>query len=72
MKADAGEGLVPAAAVRGLIDDCMRKVGVPPQDAAKIAELMLEADLVGADQIGLQHQFGEFGSVVRRNADLPH
>jgi L-2-hydroxycarboxylate dehydrogenase (NAD+) len=53
MKADAREGLVPAAAVRGLIEDCMLKVGVPAQDAAKIAELMLEADLIGADAHGV-------------------
>lgn len=53
MKADAREGLVPAAAVRGLIKDCMHKVGVPAQDAAKIAELMLEADLIGADAHGV-------------------
>jgi LDH2 family malate/lactate/ureidoglycolate dehydrogenase len=44
---------VPTAAVRGLIDDCMLKVGVPPADAQKIAELMLEADLIGADAHGV-------------------
>jgi len=40
-------------AVRGLIDDAMRKAGVPEVDAAKIAELMLEADLIGADAHGV-------------------
>ena len=44
---------VPTAAVRGLVNDCMLKVGVPAQDAAKIAELMLEADLIGADAHGV-------------------
>jgi L-2-hydroxycarboxylate dehydrogenase (NAD+) len=53
VKADSGEGLVPAAAVRGLIDDSMRKIGVPSDDAAKLAELMLEADLIGADAHGV-------------------
>lgn len=53
MKADARNGLVPAAAVRGLIEDCMLKVGVPAGDAVKIAELMLEADLIGADAHGV-------------------
>lgn len=53
MKADSGEGLVPAAAVRGLIEDAMLKIGMPAQDAAKVAELMLEADLIGADAHGV-------------------
>jgi L-2-hydroxycarboxylate dehydrogenase (NAD+) len=46
-------GLVPAAAIDALIRDCMQAVGVPPADAAKVAELMLEADLVGADAHGV-------------------
>jgi LDH2 family malate/lactate/ureidoglycolate dehydrogenase len=36
-----------------LIDDAMQAVGVPATDAAKIAELMLEADLSGADAHGV-------------------
>jgi L-2-hydroxycarboxylate dehydrogenase (NAD+) len=44
---------VPTAAVTGLITDAMIKVGVPAADAAKIAELMLEADLIGADAHGV-------------------
>ncbi len=44
---------VPTAAVRGLIEDCMSKAGVPAADAMKIAELMLEADLIGADAHGV-------------------
>jgi L-2-hydroxycarboxylate dehydrogenase (NAD+) len=44
---------VSAAAVRGLIEDSMLKARVPAQDATKIAELMLEADLIGADAHGV-------------------
>jgi LDH2 family malate/lactate/ureidoglycolate dehydrogenase len=44
---------IPTAAVTGLIVDAMMKAGVPAADAAKIAELMLEADLTGADAHGV-------------------
>jgi LDH2 family malate/lactate/ureidoglycolate dehydrogenase len=44
---------IPTAAVTGLIADAMMKAGVPAADAAKIAELMLEADLIGADAHGV-------------------
>jgi LDH2 family malate/lactate/ureidoglycolate dehydrogenase len=44
---------VSTAAVTGLIADALRKVNVPPADAKKIAELMLEADLTGADAHGV-------------------
>jgi LDH2 family malate/lactate/ureidoglycolate dehydrogenase len=44
---------VPTAAVTGFITDAMGKAGVSPSDAAKIAELMLEADLIGADAHGV-------------------
>jgi LDH2 family malate/lactate/ureidoglycolate dehydrogenase len=44
---------IPTKAVTGLITDAMIKVGVPKDDAARIAELMLEADLVGADAHGV-------------------
>jgi len=44
---------IPVAAVSGLIVDAMRKCGVPEADAGKIAELMLEADLSGADAHGV-------------------
>jgi len=44
---------VSCAAARGLIADAMLKSGVPQADAAKIAELMLEADLIGADAHGI-------------------
>ncbi len=43
----------PAAAVAGFIADAMVKAGVPANDAEKIAELMLEADLTGADAHGV-------------------
>jgi LDH2 family malate/lactate/ureidoglycolate dehydrogenase len=46
-------GRVPAAAIDGLIRDCMGAVGLPPHDAARVAELMLEADLTGADAHGV-------------------
>ena len=44
---------IPTKAVTGLIVDAMIKVGVPKDDATRIAELMLEADLVGADAHGV-------------------
>jgi L-2-hydroxycarboxylate dehydrogenase (NAD+) len=44
---------VPTTAVTGLIVDALGKVGVPVDDANKIAALMLEADLVGADAHGV-------------------
>ena len=44
---------VPTSAVIGLIADAMVKSGLPAADAAKVAELMLEADLVGADAHGV-------------------
>ncbi len=43
----------PVAAVNGLIFDAMTRSGVPENDAGKIAELMLEADLTGADAHGV-------------------
>lgn len=43
----------PVAAVSGLIVDAMVKSGLPADDAAKVAELMLEADLTGSDAHGV-------------------
>jgi L-2-hydroxycarboxylate dehydrogenase (NAD+) len=43
----------PIAAVSGLIIDAMVKSGLPSDDAAKVAELMVEADLIGADAHGV-------------------
>jgi L-2-hydroxycarboxylate dehydrogenase (NAD+) len=54
MNIQATKGVrIPTKAVTGLIIDAMIKVGVPRDDAARIAELMLEADLVGADAHGV-------------------
>ena len=44
---------ISLAAVRGLIVDAMTKSGLPADDAGKVAELMLEADLTGADAHGV-------------------
>ncbi|HKA78014.1 MAG TPA: Ldh family oxidoreductase [Pseudolabrys sp.] len=44
---------VPTAAVTSLIVDALLKAGVPKDDAIKIAGLMLEADLIGADAHGV-------------------
>ncbi len=44
---------VSTRAVTGLIIDAMAHCGVPDADAAKIAELMVEADLTGADAHGV-------------------
>jgi len=43
----------PIAAVTGLMIDALGKADVPGGDAKKIAELMLEADLIGADAHGV-------------------
>ena len=53
VQATAKTGRIPIAAVTGFIVDAMTKSGVPAADAAKIAELMLEADLTGADAHGV-------------------
>ena len=44
---------VAAPAISAFIADAMTAVGVPSSDAAKVAELMLEADLAGADAHGV-------------------
>src|SRR5258705_12215871 len=44
---------VPAQTIAALIADCLKAVGLPGADAAKVAELMLEADLTGADAHGV-------------------
>jgi LDH2 family malate/lactate/ureidoglycolate dehydrogenase len=44
---------IAAPAIAALIKDAMMAVGVPALDATKIAELMLEADLTGADAHGV-------------------
>ena len=44
---------VPASAIAGFIRDALAKMGLPAPDAAKVAELMTEADLTGADAHGV-------------------
>ncbi|GEO14186.1 Ldh family oxidoreductase [Microvirga aerophila] len=44
---------VPAAAIHAFIETSFRKVGLPDADAAKVARLMTEADLSGADAHGV-------------------
>ncbi|WP_371347997.1 Ldh family oxidoreductase [Ancylobacter sp. IITR112] len=48
----AGERL-PAPALAGLIADALGVCGLPSDDAASVAELMVEADLTGADGHGI-------------------
>jgi LDH2 family malate/lactate/ureidoglycolate dehydrogenase len=45
--------LIPARATRALIGDAFAAAGLPPDDAARCAELMTEADLTGADGHGI-------------------
>jgi L-2-hydroxycarboxylate dehydrogenase (NAD+) len=49
----AGVQAVPARAARAFIDDVFRAAGLPAADSARIAELMTEADLTGADAHGI-------------------
>jgi LDH2 family malate/lactate/ureidoglycolate dehydrogenase len=44
---------VAASAIAGFIEDTLAKMGLPAGDAAKVAELMTEADLTGADAHGV-------------------
>src|SRR5262249_34557961 len=44
---------VPAPAISGLIADALTVTGLPNPDAVKVAELMTEADLTGADAHGV-------------------
>src|ERR1700730_13753605 len=44
---------VAATAIAGFIQDALTKMGLPAADAAKVAELMTEADLTGADAHGV-------------------
>ena len=53
VQASPKTGRVSTAAVTAFIADAMRKCAVPEGDASKIAALMLEADLVGADAHGI-------------------
>jgi L-2-hydroxycarboxylate dehydrogenase (NAD+) len=53
MNAQTKIARTPTAVVTGLMIDALAKAGVPDDDAKKIAELMLEADLIGADAHGV-------------------
>ena len=44
---------IAAAAVTGFIADVLAAAGLPPEDAARVAGLMTEADLTGADAHGI-------------------
>ncbi len=44
---------VPASAIAAFIRDALAKMGLPLADATKVAELMTEADLSGADAHGV-------------------
>src|ERR1700674_5589179 len=44
---------IPAGVARAFIDDVMRAAGLPAADSARVAELMTEADLTGADAHGI-------------------
>ena len=44
---------VPAPAIRDFIADALRTVGLPADDAAQVAALMVETDLAGADAHGV-------------------
>src|SRR5438270_10778517 len=49
----AGPTRVPAPAIRAFIRDALLAVEIPADDAARVAELMTEADLTGADAHGV-------------------
>jgi L-2-hydroxycarboxylate dehydrogenase (NAD+) len=51
--AEAAGARVAASSITAFIRDAMMAAGAPDADAAKIAELMLEADLAGADAHGV-------------------
>lgn len=44
---------IPADTIRAFIAECIERIGLPSADATIVAELMTEADLVGADAHGV-------------------
>jgi LDH2 family malate/lactate/ureidoglycolate dehydrogenase len=44
---------IPANTARAFIAECLGLIGLPQSDAAKVGELMTEADLTGADAHGI-------------------
>jgi LDH2 family malate/lactate/ureidoglycolate dehydrogenase len=65
---------IPLSAVTGLIADAFVSLGVPAADAAKVATLMVEADLTGADAHGVfrlpQYVRRMKGGAVNPRADI--
>lgn len=61
---------ISCAAVSGLIADAMMARGLPPADAAKVAELMLEADLTGSDAHGV-FRLPQYSDRLRRGSTNP-
>jgi LDH2 family malate/lactate/ureidoglycolate dehydrogenase len=53
MNVQSSNARIPTAAVAAFITEAVIKAGVPVADAGKLAELMLEADLIGADAHGV-------------------
>lgn len=53
MNAPVKAARVPVAAATSFIVDAMMKAGMSADDAAKVADLMVQADLVGADAHGV-------------------
>src|SRR3989442_15202153 len=51
--ADPAPPRLSAASLRGFVAEALLKVGLPPKDAAICAELMVRADLHGADGHGI-------------------
>lgn len=70
MNAPVAAARIPVAAITGLIVDAMTKAGLPPDDAAKVAELMVEADLIGADAHGV-FRLSQYVSRLKMNAINP-
>jgi len=52
-QANSGDTRIAAAAIAAFIKDAIMAVGLADADAEKTAELMTEADLVGADAHGV-------------------
>ena len=71
MNAPTKAGRIAVSAVSGLIVDAMGKSGVPAADAAKIAELMVEADLTGADAHGV-FRLPQYINRLKLHVRLPH
>jgi LDH2 family malate/lactate/ureidoglycolate dehydrogenase len=49
----SNSNLVSGSSIQAFIDEALQRVGLPAQDASKVARLMAEADLTGADAHGV-------------------